>query len=128
MLKHYDNLFLPAADLEKGREFYHGVLGLQVKFDFSAYGLLAFRVGNEEPAIILLSHPGVKPSILFEVDDVRVAYAELKAKGVNFLSEPYEINTGMAAEFEDPFGNRLGITDYSKAPELSKKGSEPQGA
>lgn len=25
-----------------------------------------------------------------------------------------EINTGLAAEFEDPFGNRLGITDYSK--------------
>ena len=29
---------------------------------------------------------------------------------------------------QDPFGNRLGITDYSKAPELSKKSSEPQGA
>src|SRR5579864_9208383 len=61
--------------------------------------------------------PGVrntnKPSILFEVDDVRATYAELKEKGVLFLSEPYEINTGLAAEFEDPFGNRLGITDYT---------------
>ncbi len=128
MLKNYDNFFLPAADLEKGREFYQGVLGLPVKFDFSAHGLLAFRVGSEEPAIILRSHPGVKPSILFEVDDVRATYAELKAKGLNFLSEPYEITTGLAAEFEDPFGNRLGITDYSKAPGLSKKSSEPQGA
>ena len=128
MLKNYDNFFLPAAELEKGREFYQGVLGLPVKFDFSAYGLLAFRVGDEEPAIILRSHPGVKPSILFEVDDVRVTYAELKAKGVNFLSEPYEINTGLAAEFEDPFGNRLGITDYSKAPELSRQNSRSQGA
>ena len=128
MLKNYDNFFLPAADLEKGREFYQGVLGLPVKFDFSAFGLLAFRVGDEEPAIILRSHPGVKPSILFEVDNVRVTYAELKAKGVNFLSEPYEINTGLAAEFEDPFGNRLGITDYSKAPELSRQNSRSQGA
>ena len=29
-------------------------------------------------------------------------------------SEPYEIYTGLAVEFEDPFGNRLGITGYSK--------------
>src|SRR5947209_2092291 len=121
MLKNYDNFFLPASDLEKGREFYHEILGLPVKFDFSARGLLAFNVGNEEPAIILRSHPGARPSILFEVDDVRATYTELKEKGVAFLSEPYEINTGVAVEFEDPFGNRLGITDYSKVPEHSKK-------
>ncbi len=119
MLKNYDNFFFPASDLEQGREFYQNILGLSVKFDFSDHGLLAFKVGNEEPAIILRSQPGVKPSILFEVDDVRVTYAELTEKGVKFLSEPYEINTGLAAEFEDPFGNRLGITDYSKAPQYS---------
>ncbi len=121
MLKNYDNFFLPADNLEKGREFYQNVLGLPIKFDFSSYGLLAFRVGDEEPAIILRNDPDVRPSILFEVDDVRATYTILKEKGVVFLSEPYEINTGMAAEFEDPFGNRLGITDYSKKPELSKK-------
>jgi predicted enzyme related to lactoylglutathione lyase len=121
MLKNYDNYFLPAPNLEKGREFYQDILGLSVKFDFSEHGLLAFKVGNEEPAIILRNHPGVKPSILFEVDDVRVTYSELTEKGVKFLLEPYEINTGLAAEFEDPFGNRLGITDYSKAPQYLKK-------
>jgi predicted enzyme related to lactoylglutathione lyase len=119
MLKHYDNFFLPAADLARGREFYQGILGLPVKFDFSSHGLLAFNVGEEEPAIILRSHPNTKPSILFEVEDVKIAYQELKEKGVVFLSEPYEINTGLAVELEDPFGNRLGITDYSKRPELS---------
>ena len=83
--------------------------------------MLAFNVGNEEAAIILRSHANVKPSILFEVDDVKTAYAELQKKGVVFLSEPYEINTGLAVEFEDPFGNRLGITDYSKRPDLAPK-------
>jgi predicted enzyme related to lactoylglutathione lyase len=121
MLKNYDNFFLPAGDLEKGREFYQVILGLPVKFDFSDHGLLAFRVGTEEPAIILRNHPGVKPSIVFEVDDVKVTFVELTERGVKFLSEPYEINTGLAAEFEDPFGNRLGITDYSKTPQYSKK-------
>ena len=114
MLKNYDNFFLPATDLTGARAFYADTLGLSVKFDFSARGLLAFRVGDEEAAIILRSHEDAKPAILFEVDDVRAAYFELKEKGVKFLSEPYEINTGLAVEFEDPFGNRLGITDYSK--------------
>ncbi len=114
MLKNYDNFFLPATDLTSARAFYADTLGLSVKFDFSARGLLAFRVGDKEAAIILRSHTDTKAAILFEVDDVRVAYSELKEKGMKFLSEPYEINTGLAVEFEDPFGNRLGITDYSK--------------
>ncbi len=45
-------------------------------------------------------------------------YAKLIKKNVKFLSQPYEILTGMAVEFEDPFGNRLGITDYSKKAQL----------
>ncbi len=44
-------------------------------------------------------------------------------------SEPYEIYTGLAVEFEDPFGNRLGITDYSKQPDRVTKvtSDEPPG-
>src|SRR5207253_1963227 len=56
----------------------------------------------------------LRAAILFEVDDVQVIYIELKKRGVVFLSEPYKIYTGLAVEFEDPFGNRLGITDYSQ--------------
>ena len=33
---------------------------------------------------------------------------------IKFLSEPFKIGTGNAVEFEDPFGNRLGVTDYIK--------------
>ena len=113
-MKNYDNFFLPAHDLVKGREFYETKLGLSVKFDFSAQGFLAFQVGREEPAIILRNHLGAKPAIWFEVEDVKATYAELKDKGIVFLSEPFEIRTGLAAEFDDPFGNRLGITDYSR--------------
>jgi hypothetical protein len=58
---------------------------------------------------------------LFQFTQSDLLPNERDEKGVKFLSEPYEINTGLAAEFEDPFGNRLGITDYSKAPQYSKK-------
>ena len=49
----YDNLFLPIDNMESAKAFYGGVLGLQLKFDFSNIGMTAFSVGSEEPAIIL---------------------------------------------------------------------------
>ncbi|HMK94745.1 MAG TPA: VOC family protein [Candidatus Limnocylindrales bacterium] len=116
-MKDYDNFFLPASDLRKGKEFYQDLLKLPVKFDFSNMGMVAFKVGENEPAIILKDtskFPDSKPTIWFVVDSVREEYERLSAKGLRFLSEPFEIHTGMAVEFEDPFGNRLGITDYSK--------------
>ncbi len=112
-MKDYDNFFLPAGDLKKSREFYQNILGLTVKFDFPENGMTAFKVGNQEPAIILDARPGSKPAIWFTVDDVKKKYEELKLKGVQFISGPFLIKTGWAAEFLDPFGNKLGITDYS---------------
>jgi predicted enzyme related to lactoylglutathione lyase len=116
-MKNYDNFFLPSNDLNKAKEFYQGILGLPIRFDFSNIGMIAFQVGNNEPAIILKDiskFPGTKLTIWFVVDSAKKEYKKLKAKGIRFFSEPFFIQTGMAVEFEDPFGNRLGITDYSK--------------
>ena len=116
-LKDYDNFFLPSSDLKKGKEFYRDILGLPVKFDFSNMGMIAFKVGDNEPAIILKDtskFPDTKPTIWFVVDNVREEYKRLSAKGLKFLSEPFTIQTGITVEFEDPFGNRIGLTDYSK--------------
>ena len=52
-MKNYDNLFLPAENLEESKKFYADVLGLPIKFEFANQGMVAFKVGNEEPAIIL---------------------------------------------------------------------------
>ncbi len=115
-IKDYDNFFLPTNDLKKSKDFYEK-LGLSVKFDFSDQGMFAFKVGNQEPAIILKDtskFPNAKPTIWFVVENVQSEYKKLKEKGIVFLTEPFEIYTGLAVEFEDPFGNRLGITDYSK--------------
>jgi len=116
-MKNYDNLFLPAEDLEVSKKFYAEVLGLPIKFEFANQGMLAFKVGNEEPAIILKDKnkfPDVKPTIWIEVEDVRNLYNELKNKEVHFLSEPFKIRTGWAVEFADPTGNHLGFADYHK--------------
>lgn len=115
-MKNYDNFFLPVGDMEEAKKYYGELLGLQMKFDFTDKGMIAFNVGNEEPAIILKDKSkfeDLKPTIWFEVSDVMKKYEKMKGMGIVFLSEPFKIRTGYAVEFEDPFGNRLGITDYS---------------
>ena len=110
-MKDYDNFFLPSNDLKRAKEFYQGILGLPLKFDFSDMGMIAFKVGNSEPAIILKDvgkFPQTKPTIWFVVDNVEEECRRLEAKGIRFLSEPFSIQTGMAAEFEDPFAIGLG--------------------
>jgi len=49
----YDNFFLPAENFEESKRFFAEVLKLKIKFDFSEIGMIAFSVGDEEPAIIL---------------------------------------------------------------------------
>ena len=111
----YDNFFLPAENFEESKRFFAEVLKLKIKFDFSEIGMIAFSVGDEEPAIILKDKKkflNTKPTIWIEVDDVKQIYDELQGKGVSFLSQPFPIRTGWAIEFLDPSGNVLGFTDY----------------
>ena len=116
MISNYDNFFLPSDDLDAAKEFYRNRLGLDIKFDFSEKGMVAFKVGDNEPAIILRKGENVRPAIWLTVDNVRQAHKELKEKGIQFLGEPFEIPTGSSVEFNDPFGNKLGLTDYTKLP------------
>ena len=48
-----DNYFFPAKDFEATKHFYADILGLAVKFDFSSMGMIAYRIGDDEPALIL---------------------------------------------------------------------------
>lgn len=114
-MKNYDNFFFPSDNFEDSKKFYSEVLGLPIKFDFSQHGMIAYKVGEEEPAIIIKDKskfPNAKPALWIEVADVQLIYPDLKKKGVTFLSEPFKIKTGWAVEFNDPSGNLLGLTDY----------------
>lgn len=55
----------------------------------------------------------------FQVRDCRQAYADLKARGVEFRSEPVEYPWSIAAAFTDPDGNSFGITEPKAMPASS---------
>jgi predicted enzyme related to lactoylglutathione lyase len=118
-MKDYEHFFLPSGDLKESMEFYQALLGLPVKFDYSNIGMMVLKVGESETTLVLKElkrFPQAKPAIWLLVEDVQEEYKRLSAKGVKFLSEPFPYETGFAVEFEDPFGNRLGLTDYSRRP------------
>ena len=47
--------------------------------------------------------------LFFATDDVRVAYEELKDRGVEFQQEPTEQPHGIDAGFRDPSGNQMRV-------------------
>ena len=127
-----DNVLLDVGDLEVARGFYGGRLGLGVKFDFPEAGVVGFRLGDEEPGLLVragdvpLGPPRPSPRLWLEVPDARAAGQTLAAAGVALLGEPRELRTGWLVEVADPWGNVVGLTDYRLAPERARQREDGQ--
>jgi predicted enzyme related to lactoylglutathione lyase len=117
-----DNVMLAVGDFEPALDFYGGKLGLPLKFRLESLGIAGFRLGLEEPGLIIQVHavparePRESSRVWLEVRDARAAAAVLRARGVTLLADPFEVATGWTVEFADPWGNVIGLTDYVKDP------------
>lgn len=110
-MKNYDNYFLPVDNMEEAKRYYEEILGLKKKFDFSDKGMVAYNIGNEEPAIILKDKnkfENLKPTIWFEVEDVAIFYKEMLNNDIKFFSEPFK-----SLMFSVPF---VSATKYNFSP------------
>ncbi|MEO6796277.1 MAG: VOC family protein [Candidatus Dormibacter sp.] len=122
-----DNIMLAVGDLGQARAFYETTLGLPVKFAVPQAGIVGYRLGPDEPGLMIRlqamppSAPRDTPRIWLEVRDARQATAALRERGARILNEPMEILTGWAVEVSDPWGNVLGLTDYVKDPTRGRK-------
>ena len=61
-------------------------------------------------AMLALLKKGMISGGAFQTADCRKTYEELKAKGVEFVSEPKEQFYGVEAVVKDPFGNWFSLT------------------
>jgi len=52
---------------------------------------------------------------VWECDDCRATYAQLKAKGIHFIKEPTEEFYGIEAVFQDGCGNWFSLTERKEA-------------
>ncbi len=115
-----DNILIGVGDLLRARQFYEGQLGLPLKFNMDSLGIVGYRLGSEEPGMIIRvadippAPARATPRLWLEVADARDAARQLVEQGITLLREPFEVATGWAVECADPWGNVIGFTDYVK--------------
>lgn len=119
------------TDKDEARDFYVNTLGCKTVMDGEADGhrMLVVHAPDDqglplifelpEPPIVdadsgeaikaLLAKGAIGPGG-FATDDCWATYRELKAKGVEFISEPEDHFYGIDAPFRDPFGNQWRLT------------------
>lgn len=121
-----DNVLIPVGDLTAAKRFYTGILGLTVKFELAERGIALFKLGDEEPGLLLRTDPAAGTStgpamrVWLEVPDARTTSNDLRERGIHPLTPPFEVATGWTVELADPWGNIIGLTDYTKRPSLAR--------
>jgi catechol 2,3-dioxygenase-like lactoylglutathione lyase family enzyme len=107
------HVMLGVASTQKSIPFYRDQLGLALQFEnegfaFFSGGGVTFAI-SETLAKACPNRVGAT-EVVFGVDDVRAAYEDLRAKGVQFVNEPRQVTGPMyGANFKDPDGHGLSI-------------------
>lgn len=110
-----DFVTIPITDFEVSKAFYRDTLGLEEGKQWGNMPAQEFETGNLTIAIMDPTAFGMPfqnaggSSVVLQVDDFDAAMAELKDKGVNFVTEKIESPVCNQAYFSDPDGNVLGI-------------------
>ena len=109
-----DFVSIPTTDLERAREFYAGVLGLEESKHWGRENPVGIEFENGTVTLALLANERLgipfqanKAPIAFQVDDTHAARAELEQRGVTFLADTIDSGVCHMAHFEDPDGNVL---------------------
>lgn len=109
-----DNILVGVGSIEEARAFYGGVLGLAERF--ATEELALFAIGEETPGLLVRVQDDPAPGsmrVWLEVPDARLAAEQVGG-------EPFEVFTGWTVEVADPWGNVIGLTDYTKQPSLGR--------
>jgi predicted enzyme related to lactoylglutathione lyase len=127
-----------STDLERDKKFFVETLGFTERMDMPMGDMRWITVSpKNQPelqialmrpdgpgldpesgkALLALVNKGVLGAGAFHTDDCHATYADLKAKGVEFLQEPQERPYGVEAIFRDLSGNWYSLTQQRENPE-----------
>jgi catechol 2,3-dioxygenase-like lactoylglutathione lyase family enzyme len=109
-VEHVDFVSFLTADIPRAKEFYSGVLGLELETEGESD--MEFRAGQVtldifDPSSIGQPFAPSPAGLALRVADVDESRAELEAKGVVFDGETIETSVCRQAWFKDPDGNAL---------------------
>jgi len=119
-------------DQNEALAFYTQKLGMEVRSDVTVPEMGNFRwltvgpVGQPDDSIVLMAVPGppmmdeatrtqvldlmgkgFAGTVFLTTDDVHASFAELSARGVQFIDEPTPMLYGIDSSFRDPSGNQF---------------------
>jgi catechol 2,3-dioxygenase-like lactoylglutathione lyase family enzyme len=125
-----DNVLFAVGDVLQARRFYSDILGLPEAFAFPEAGIVGYKLGGEEPGLLIRLDPDLPPGpplttprLWLEVPDAHAAEKALHSKGVDPIGPVRELRTGFVIEIADPWGNVIGLTDYTLAPAMARDAS-----
>jgi uncharacterized glyoxalase superfamily protein PhnB len=129
------NAQLWVHDQEEALAFYTEKMGMETRADVTLPEMGNFRwlavgpAGQEDVSIVLMAIPGepmmdsatqdqvrdltakgFTSTVFLTTDDVRGEYERLKARGVEFTTEPEDRPYGIDTGIRDPSGNNLRLT------------------
>jgi catechol 2,3-dioxygenase-like lactoylglutathione lyase family enzyme len=120
------HICLFVRDQDEARDFYIDKLGFELRQDTDVAGFRWLTLSPPdqpelELSVVVPEGPALDPQtadqvrelmakgviggVIFQTDDCRAAYDELRARGVEFTEEPNERPYGIDAAFRDPSGN-----------------------
>ena len=134
MIQKLSHATIHVLDQDQALDFYTNKLGFEVRMDMTIEsGFRWLTVGpKSQPELELVLFP-VKSGMfdesaaghvralleqgalgvgVFDTADCRATYAELLAKGVDFISPPQEQPYGIEATFRDNSGNMFSLTQH----------------
>jgi len=134
MIRRHSHSTVYVLDQDRAKAFYTEKLGLDVRDDArmgdfrwltvapktqpdACIVLMPIKAGpmmDEATAASLRSlvEKGVLGGGVFQTDDCRRTYEELKARGVQFVREPKQMPYGVEALFRDDSGNFFSLTQH----------------
>jgi predicted enzyme related to lactoylglutathione lyase len=116
MIKNVDFVSIPVADQRRALAFYTEKLGFTVFTDQpfnDKQRWIEMKIGGAQTKVVLFTPEGHEDrvggfqSMTFNCDDVERTYAELRDKGVEFVSPPRKESWGVSAIFKDSEGNQF---------------------
>ena len=105
-------------DIKESEAWYGETLGLTHLYTFGS--LAFFDCGGTRLYLQATESPGPESILYLRVEDIRTAYEELSARGVQFTAAPHLIHRHpdgteeWLAHFNDPEGRPLGIMSQVK--------------
>jgi catechol 2,3-dioxygenase-like lactoylglutathione lyase family enzyme len=122
-------------DQDEALDFYTRKLGMEVRQDVTVPEMGNFRwltvspAGQEDVTIVLMAlmgppiideatagqvrdlvAKGLAGTVFLTTEDCHASFADLSARGVQFVEEPEERPYGIDASFRDPSGNHIRLT------------------